>query len=97
MVSRHPVEFYKEQVQPALESKLEEFKLMGYDRVSLEEIWDCLQKKKWKKKTDKSLHEIVSDILTLKINDYMSYLTIEAYKAPDFFAQYENDKDMANN
>lgn len=92
MVNRHPVEFYKDQVKPALESKLEELRMLGYDRVSLEEIWDCLEKKKWKKKKDKFLHEIVEDILSLKLSEYMSYLTIEAYKGPDFFSQFENEK-----
>lgn len=89
---RQPVEFYKKQVQPALESKLEEFRMLGYDRVSLQEVWDCLQRKKWKKKEDKLLHEVVADILSLQVNDYMSYLTIEAFKSPDYFSQFENDK-----
>ncbi len=90
-VERHSVDFYKQQVEPVLQSKMEEFILMGYDRVSLQEIWDCLHKKKWKKKEDKFLHEVVADILSLSVGDYMSYLTIEAFKAPDYFSQYENE------
>lgn len=89
-VERHPVDFYKNQVEPALQSKMEEFILMGYDRVSLQEVWNCLHKKKWKKKEDKFLHEIVADILSLSVGDYMSYLTVEAYKGPDYFSQFEN-------
>ncbi|WP_458412382.1 post-transcriptional regulator [Schinkia sp. CFF1] len=89
--NKHPVEYYKNQVEPALESKMEEFRLLGYDRVSLQEIWACLQKKKWKKKVDKYLHEVVADILSLSASEYMSYLTIEAFKGPDYFSHYENN------
>jgi len=89
--SKHPVEFYKKQVEPALQSKMEEFRIFGYDRVSLQEVWNCLEKKKWKKKEDKLLHEVVADILSLKVSEYMSYLTIEAYKGPDYFSQFENE------
>lgn len=86
--ARHPIDFYKQQVEPALQSKMEEFKLLGYDRVTMEELWDCLQVKKWKKKEDKQLHEVVADILSLKVSEYMSYLTIEAFKGPDYFSQF---------
>ncbi|EKN64934.1 post-transcriptional regulator [Schinkia azotoformans] len=91
-VERHPVDFYKHQVEPVLQSKMEEFVLMGYDRVTIQEVWDCLHKKKWKKKADKFLHEVVADILTLSVGEYMSYLTIEAFKGPDYFSQFENEK-----
>ncbi|HHY72886.1 MAG TPA: histidine kinase [Bacillus bacterium] len=95
-VEKQPVEFYKDEVLPVVESKMDEFRLLGYDRVSLQGIWDCLQNKKWRKKEDKLLHEVVADILSLQIGDYMSYLTIEAYKGPDFFAEFETTVDRTN-
>ena len=38
--------------RPALQSKQEEFKLLGYDTVSEMDIWDYLVKKKWKKEKE---------------------------------------------
>ncbi|WP_102345440.1 post-transcriptional regulator [Bacillus sp. Marseille-P3661] len=92
MIIKNSVEYYKKQVKPAIESKVEELRLLGYDRVTEEEVWDCLHKKVWKKNNVKALHEIVEDILTLKVGTYMSYITVKAYQAPDFFSEFENFK-----
>ncbi|MFD1736067.1 post-transcriptional regulator [Bacillus salitolerans] len=74
-------------VEPAIVSKLEEFKILGYDKVNEEDIWNCLRKKKWKKDEEpKPLREVVNDILSLSISDYMSFITVEAYKGPSFFS-----------
>lgn len=43
-----PVSQWKEELSPVLESKVEEFNLMGYGRVDSSEIWNCLVKKVWK-------------------------------------------------
>lgn len=90
MEEQHPMEVYRLQVKPALISKVEEFKLLGYDRVSEDEVWKCLTEKTWKKvKQPKRLHETVQDILTLRATDYMNFLAIEAYKGPDWFVPSE--------
>jgi hypothetical protein len=77
-------EEYRKQVQPALISKLEEFELYGYDKVTVEELWEYLTKKRWKRvKEEKQMHEIVNDILKINVSDYITYATIEAFKSPD--------------
>ena len=48
--------------------------------------------KKWKKiDSDVRLYELVNDVLTVTANEYMTYLTVEAYQAPLWsFDEYEN-------
>ncbi|MCA1031881.1 post-transcriptional regulator [Bacillus timonensis] len=88
MVSTHPLDKYKEMVHPALVSKLEEFYLFGYDKVTEEELWQFLLKKKWKKNTeDKQLHQIVNDVMRINIGEYMNYATVEAFKSPNWFGE----------
>ena len=86
------VEAYRGQLQVVLESKVEEFQMIGYDRVTTEDIWKCLKSKKWKKvDSDVRLYELVNDVLTLTANEYMTYLTVEAYQEPLWsFDEYEN-------
>ncbi|KIL44527.1 post-transcriptional regulator [Jeotgalibacillus soli] len=69
------------EVGPALESKEQELLLLGYDTVTMNELWDYLVSKKWKKRTgDFLLHEMVSDILSIKPGDFMNYTTQKEYK-----------------
>jgi hypothetical protein len=85
-------ESYFENVQPALQSKQEEFKLLGYDSVSEMDIWDYLVKKKWKKeKEDPKVSRIVQSILSLKVGEFMNYKAVEALKDTSF--SLENDED----
>ncbi|WP_110111457.1 post-transcriptional regulator [Bacillus sp. CGMCC 1.16541] len=71
----------KEQVELVVKSKIEEFHLLGYGEVREENLWDYLQKKKWKKvKEELPLHHMVNDILTVKVMDIMNYITIQSYK-----------------
>ncbi|WP_459499304.1 post-transcriptional regulator [Bacillus sp. C1] len=86
------VEVYRGQLQVVLESKVEEFQLIGYDRVTTDDIWKCLKSKKWKKiDSEVKLYELVNDVLTLTGNEYMTYLTVEAYQEPLWsFEEYEN-------
>ncbi|WP_242224368.1 post-transcriptional regulator [Bacillus cereus group sp. BfR-BA-01380] len=86
------IEVYREQLQIVLDSKVEEFQMLGYDRVTLEDVWKCLKDRKWKRVgANVRLHELVNDVLTLTANDYMTYLTMKAYQAPLWsFEEYEN-------
>ncbi|MDN4526264.1 post-transcriptional regulator [Fictibacillus fluitans] len=70
----------KDQVEPALKSKTEEFHFLGYESVTSGEIWDCVMQKAQKKKMEVRLHVLVSLILHLSLTDFMNWLTIEAYK-----------------
>jgi hypothetical protein len=65
------------------ESKAEEFRLLGYDQVTAEDIWACVSEK-YKKKGPPQLHQIVSDILSLRTTKFMNYLTMSAYKGNPF-------------
>ncbi|MGG3564594.1 post-transcriptional regulator [Neobacillus rhizosphaerae] len=92
MDNSHVYDQFRIQVQPALASKLSEFDLLGYDSVSENELWNFLIKKKWKKlKVEMKLYEIIQEILSVRVSDYMSYATIEAYKTVEFSFEDENE------
>jgi hypothetical protein len=83
--STHPYSQFRKQVRPALRSKLEEFVLCNCDRVTEDELWDFLTKKKWKKvKEEIMLYEIIQDILAVKVSDFFSYSRIDLLKSSDF-------------
>jgi hypothetical protein len=92
MENSHINSHFRTRVQPALISKLEEFILLGYDSVSEEGLWEFLTKKRWKKvKEDMRLYAVIQDILAVKVSDYISFATIEAYKATEFSFNDENE------
>jgi hypothetical protein len=84
MVPKTPAETF--QIEPEFlktlmhlcESKAEEFLLIGYDKVSKEDIWRYISHKY--SKGLPSLHRVVNEILGLKITTYMNWATINAYK-----------------
>lgn len=78
-------EIWKEDVRPALTSKVEEFHMLGYDRATEEELWLCVVAKLKKEKEFIRIHNVVRTILTLKATDYMTFLTVGAYKGPNWF------------
>jgi hypothetical protein len=85
-MAEHPLEHYKEYVMPYITSKKEEFELLGYNQVADNQIWDFFIMKRWKKNSEnKMLHQVVNDILHLSISDYMNFVQVEAYKAPNRF------------
>jgi hypothetical protein len=59
------------------ESKAEEFALLGYDNVKAEDVWECVSSSY---KQIPALHQVVNDILALKITKYMNWLMIQMYK-----------------
>lgn len=85
-MDKKAVNKWKTIVQPALNSKVEEFLQTGYPKATHESVWKCLEASVWKDKPDKRLHEIVQDIMHLSSNQYMSYLTIDSYKDTDLMA-----------
>ncbi len=80
------VEEWKVELRPALQSKAEEFQMMGYSRATEEDVWKCLLKKVWKGNPNKRVHEVFQDVFHLSSNIYMSYLTIDAYQDDDLMA-----------
>lgn len=80
---REKAAVFRPQLLVVIESKLDEFKLLGYDTVTEDELWECLEKTLWRKKEeDPMLFQLVEDILSLTINDYMNYIRIESFKSP---------------
>lgn len=64
-------------IEELCHSKAEEFKLLDYE-VAGEDIWKCVSSKY--KKEMPPLYQIVNDILSLKVNKYMNWAMMEAYK-----------------
>lgn len=93
-VKRHEYDDYFHRLAPAIESKVDEFCTLGYKDVSKEDIWTFLLEKKWKKpKEGVRIYELVSDVLSLKIGDYMNFATISAFKSPDLLTEI-NQQDL---
>lgn len=80
MGKRLTVNEWKEIIKPVLDSKTNEFLMMGYSRATHDDIWCCLEQRVWKGNPSKRLHEVVQDVFHLSSNIYMSYLTVNAYQ-----------------
>lgn len=79
-------EEWREHVSPALQSKLEEFHLLGLKRMTLDELWAFVLETIRKKKLENMmLHQFVNHIMTLSINDYMNKIRLEMFKGSDPF------------
>jgi hypothetical protein len=92
MGSGHRYDEYRNKVTPALNSKREEFEMLGYGSVSGEQLWDFLAQKKWKKpKEEIRLYEIVADILAIQPGEFMNYTTVEAFKLGSFALDDEDE------
>ena len=91
-MGNHPYIEHKEMLRPALISKMEEFHVFGYNEVTVEEIWDYLIHKVWKKPQDHiRTYQLVSDVLSINIGHFMNHSTIEAFKSPNLFADINNE------
>ena len=89
----HPYDLYMNMLGPALQSKSEEFLVLGYGEVKKHELWSFLTKKKWRKpKEGIRIYELVSDVLSMKIGEYMNFATVEAFRSPNWFSDLESDE-----
>ncbi|MCI1693910.1 post-transcriptional regulator [Aneurinibacillus aneurinilyticus] len=66
-----------EQLAYVCEIKAQEFAMLGYDDVTVEEIWECISEKY---KEMPSLHKVVNDILSLKPGRWMNWVTMRAFR-----------------
>ncbi|MBB6451890.1 hypothetical protein HNQ94_000311 [Salirhabdus euzebyi] len=89
MVEMRLISVWKPFVLPALTSKVEELHIFGYDKATIEDVWNCLMKKVWKKDHEIRLHQVVQDILHLDAGTYMNFLTMEIYRNDDLMSQIE--------
>lgn len=64
-------------------SKAEEIRLIGYEHVTAEDVWQCVSSK-YQKEGMPQLHKVVNDVLSLKATGLMNYMTISAYKGSPF-------------
>ncbi len=88
------IDQYRPEVEPVLTSKVEEFKLLGYETITADAIWGYLKNKKWKQeKRQKMIHEIVGDILAVKAGEFMNYVTVQAFKQTDMDFDFSNEED----
>ncbi|MGG3450890.1 MULTISPECIES: post-transcriptional regulator [Bacillaceae] len=84
-MDKHPYDTYYRKLLPALVSKVEEFKLFEYHTVSIQTLWHYLTKKKWKVvQEEPAVSKLVSDVLSVKPGDYMSFTQVSAYKSPEW-------------
>jgi len=68
-----------EMIEKLCESKADEFRLIGYDQVTGADVWECVSDKYHKKGTP-NLHEVVNDILSLKVTQFMNFITLNMYR-----------------
>ena len=70
-----------EEMHILCESKAEEFQWIGYQNVTAEDVWECVQSR-YAKTGEPPLHRLVNDILSLKVTQLMNHLTMNAWKEP---------------
>jgi hypothetical protein len=68
-----------EMIEELCLSKAEEFHLIGYGQVSGADIWECVNDK-YHKKGMPALYEVVNDILSLKVTQFMNFITLSMYR-----------------
>jgi hypothetical protein len=87
-VTKEQWSYWRLKLEPVIQSKVEEFHILGYDTATAKDIWECfivkLEKNKERPEKIRS-HWMVAELFRLKANDYMTSLTIEAYKGPGWF------------
>lgn len=66
-------------IKELCQSKAEEFKLVGYEHVSAEEVWACVSTP-YQKTGVPAVHQLVNDILTLKATKFMNYMMMSIYR-----------------
>ena len=68
-------------LKPALRTKRRELKENGYGYLKIEDIWNYLKENKWRRSSNLSLSDMVSDILNAD-NEFID----------DFFKEKINEK-----
>ncbi|MCD8509001.1 MAG: post-transcriptional regulator [Bacillus sp. (in: Bacteria)] len=90
-MTEHDWSDWKRQLEPVLTSKAEEWQLLGYEKVTEEDVWACFMAKLSKLTVPETVtaHWIVGEVFRLKVTEYMNWLTMEAYKGPNWFTKDE--------
>ncbi|VEF47669.1 post-transcriptional regulator of ComE expression [Bacillus freudenreichii] len=94
---KHEYDDYFHMLKPALLSKAEEFAVLGYEDVTIKDIWRFLTEKTWKKpKEGVRVYELVSDVLSLRVGDFMNFVTMEAFRSQESPFDELNNKKFNN-
>ncbi|MDF2960734.1 MAG: post-transcriptional regulator [Paenibacillus sp.] len=72
-----------EVIESICTSKAEEFRMLGYEHVTGREVWECISDK-YHKTGVPPLHKVVNDILSLKVTQFMNWMTMSIYKSNPF-------------
>ncbi|WP_263060644.1 post-transcriptional regulator [Pallidibacillus thermolactis] len=87
-VMEHPYTKFRPELEIVLQSKVDEFAIYEYTELTTDRLWEFLIMKKWAKpKENIHLYELVSDILSLRVSDIMTFQTVEHLKGPDWFSE----------
>ena len=86
MTEKQQYDVWKEDLMPVLQSKVDEFHVLGFESVTTEDIWKCTLYKLRKQKEFIHLHAFVNAILSLRDREYMNWLTLGSYQVDDWFA-----------
>lgn len=71
-------------IEELCQSKATEFRMLGYDHVTPQEIWECVNDR-YAKTGVPRLHQVVNDVLSLKVTQFMNWMTLTAYKGDKMF------------
>ncbi|WP_345774015.1 post-transcriptional regulator [Paenibacillus sp. H1-7] len=72
-----------EMIEEMCNSKADEFRMIGYEHVTGREIWECVSEK-YQKTGTPPLYKVVNDILSLKVTQFMNWMTMSIYKTNPF-------------
>lgn len=64
---------------PALNVKVRTYKSRSNDKILKEDIWDYLKNTRWKKATNLSISEMVSDIINVSDYDLERYIRDKSF------------------
>lgn len=71
-------------IEELCQSKASEFRMLGYEQVTPEEVWDCVSDR-YSKNGVPRLHRVVNDVLSLRVTDFMNWMTMSAFKGEQGF------------
>ncbi len=77
---------WKKEIGIVIDSKVREFHIIGYRAATHQEVWDCLLEAVWEGEPELYIYEVVQDVLSLKGNTYMNFLTKNTYVDQDLMA-----------
>ncbi|WP_085523253.1 post-transcriptional regulator [Tuberibacillus sp. Marseille-P3662] len=78
------VEKWRYHIQPFLQSKLEEFYILGLNSMTMDELWTfILESLEKKKQHPQHLHQFVNFVMTLSVNDYMNRIRMQMFQSSD--------------